>query len=171
MCTWFSRLFFKIYPSKKKEARNHDAVWLRKMCLLAGFIHGSLALLAMALIGFWPMIFNLLQFFWIYSCYLTLREREVVFYLVILLVQTSYCVCRILGVGEDSSEEKGTFQSLGNIIILCFLVLLGYLIGKAEWDFHQRGDMKAVDSLVDPEDQPVVVVDNAGDDKDDGFKA
>ena len=50
-------------------------------------------------------------------------------------------------------------------------MLLGYLIGKAEWDFHQRGGMKAVDSLVDPEDQPVVVVDNAGDDKDDGFKA
>ena len=135
MCTWFSKLFFKIYPSKKKEARNHDAVWLRKMCLLAGFIHGSLALLAMALIGFWPMIFNLLQFFWSYSCYLTLRERAVFVYLLLLLVQISYCICRTLGIGEED-ESRGTFQSLGNIIILCFLVLLGYLMGKAVWDFH-----------------------------------
>ena len=168
MCDWFARLFFRIYPSTKKEARNSDAVWLRKMCFLACFIHGSLALLSMALIGFWPMLFNLLQLFWIYSCYLTLREREVAFYLVLLLVQTSYCICRILGVGEESDDERGTFQSLGNIIILCFLVLLGYLIGKAAWDFHKCGGMKGVDLLepVDPE-----VVDNVGDDKDDGFKA
>ena len=36
---------------------------------------------------------------------------------------------------------------------------MGYLVGKAEWDFHKRGGLKAVDDL-EPE-----IIDNAADDE------
>ena len=149
------------------------------MCLVATLIHFSLSILSLALIGFGPMIFNLLQTFWIYSCYLTLRERADAFYIVVLLAQTVYCVLRILGIGEPSDREVGAFQSLGNIIILCFLVIMGYLVGKAEWDFHQRGGLRARDWIADDDDddeklaanKKIELVDNtAGDKNDDAFK-
>ena len=157
-----SSIFFKLYPSIKKSDKGiEEAAWLRKMCIVATFVHFSLSIMSLALVGFTPMIFNFLQTCWIYSCYLTLREREVMFYLFILLVQSAYCICRILGVGDDPSSESGAFQSLGNIIILCFLVLMGYLIGKAEWDFHKRGGLKALPiEIPDPE-----LVDQEADDE------
>ena len=159
-CCGCNALFFKFYPSIKKEARNEESLWLRKMCLIATVIHFSLSILSLALIGFGPMIFNLLQTCWIYSCYLTLREREVAVYLFILLGQTIYCIFAILGVGEDPGTESGAFQSLGHIIILCFLVLMAYLVGKAEWDFHQRGGLKAKD---DVDIEKPMVIDQADD--------
>ena len=73
------------------------------MCLIATLLHFTLVLLSLALIGFKPMLFNLVQVIWVYSCYLTLREREVVVYLVVLAAQIVYCVTRILGIGEDDA--------------------------------------------------------------------
>ena len=119
------------------------------MCLTATIIHFVLVLLSLALIGFKPMVFNLIQTMWSYSCYLTLRERECVVYLVILALQVTYCVTRILGLGEKSDDKKGTFQSLGNMIILGCCILLGYMVGKAYWDFHKRGGLKGVDHAID----------------------
>ena len=115
------------------------------MCLTATIIHFILTLLSLALIGFKPMVFNLIQCMWSYSCYLTLRERECVVYLIILLMQVAYCVSRILGLGDNDGEKKGTFQSLGNMIILGCCILLGYMVGKAYWDFHKHDGLKGVD--------------------------
>ena len=74
-----------------------------------------------------------------------------------------YCICEILGIGEDEAVQHGAFQSLGHMIIMCFLVLMGYLVGKAEWDFHQRGGLKAVDA--DNEKAPFVVESGGEDDE------
>ena len=103
MCDWLNRTFHTLYPAKKKETRNEASRWMRLMLLVATLLHFTLVLLSLALIGFKPMVFNLTQVMICYSCYLTLREREVVFYLVVLACQIFYCVTRILGIGEKDA--------------------------------------------------------------------
>ena len=104
MCDFFNRCFFKLYPAKKKDTTNEVSYWLRMMLLVASILHFTLTMLSLALIGFKPMVFNLIQVMWSYSCYLTLREREVVVYLLILVAQISYCLTRILGLGDEHGE-------------------------------------------------------------------
>ena len=160
MCECMNRFFFKLYPARKKETRNEASRCLRNVLLIATLLHFTLVLLSLALIGFKPMIFNLAQVMICYSCYLTIREREVVFYLLVLAAQIFYCVTRILGFGEE--EQKGTFQSLGNMIIMGVCVLLAYLVGKAWWDFHSRGGLKGTDPIIDEESKAPMVVDEVG---------
>ena len=75
------------------------------MMAVACLLHFGLSITALAIIGFMPMIFNFLQCAWAYSCYLTLREREIWTYLVILFIQTFYCILHMFGVGDDPSAS------------------------------------------------------------------
>ena len=141
------------------------------MCLIATLLHFTLVLLSLALIGFKPMVFNLVQVCWVYSCYLTLREREVVVYLLILAAQIIYCLTRILGIGDHHDGVNSTFQSLGHMIIMAVCILLAYMVGRAYWDFHQGRGLKGVDPDFKDDEVPAVVNDKTGDSNvDDGFK-
>ena len=84
-----ARVFFYLYPSKRKEIPegNDDGEYLRVMLLIAIILHSGLAFFCLAFVGFWPMLINVIQAAFAYSCYLTMREREVVFYLFLLIVQ------------------------------------------------------------------------------------
>ena len=79
-----SRVFFALYPSSKKEAHTEEGHWLRRMCAVATFVHFGLTVLGLAMIGFGTMIMNFLLSCWAYSCFLTLREREVWLYMIVL---------------------------------------------------------------------------------------
>ena len=62
--------------------------------------------LALAMVGFWPMLYNGILAAWAYSCYLTLREKEILFYFVLLIACFVFTLLR-LG-GTTSSSTTGT---------------------------------------------------------------
>ena len=101
-----------------------------------------MALTSLAIIGFWPMFFNLLESLWAYSCYLTLREREVWVYLALLLIQILVMIFHSLGLSDNKGPgNDGTFQILGDLIVFCSDGLLGYLVGQAFYTFRKTGGL------------------------------
>ena len=100
------RTFFSLYPTIKKEAETEEGVWLRKTLFAASIVHSVLTMGCLAIVGFMPMLFNMLQACWSYSCYLTLREREVWVYMVILFLQLFYLVLHLLGFGDGIGTDS-----------------------------------------------------------------
>ena len=136
------RCIFWLYPSTKKTAFTEEGLWLRKMLALGVFIHSGLALTCLAIVGFTPMMINLLQAAVTYSCYLTLREREVWVYVFLLFCQVISCVLTLCGVGEDKNDGgNGAMQVLGQMLCLIFSCLAGFLIGKASYEFRKSGGL------------------------------
>ena len=78
----FRKLFQKMYPPKPKVLATSQGVWLRKMAAVSMFFDFCFFVLALLLVGFRPMIVDLLLGFWGYSVYLTLREWSVILYCV-----------------------------------------------------------------------------------------
>lgn len=87
------------------------------------------------------MFINLCQTMWAYSCYLTLREREIWVYVIILLIQVIYCTICLLGLNHDATTKESSMQTLGKLVCLCVCGILGYLIGKAYYDFRKSGGL------------------------------
>ena len=87
MCEKIEKCFFWFYPSKKKEIpADHDtAIWFRCLALISTVVHFGLLIFCLAFVGVYPMIFNLLQCFFVYSVYLTVRETEMVVYILLLI--------------------------------------------------------------------------------------
>ena len=75
------------------------------MLRIAWIAHLGLAIMALAMVGFWCMFINVLQQCVAYSGYLTLRERQVIFYLFLLLVQVVYDLLGMLGIGNSNDHE------------------------------------------------------------------
>ena len=132
------RAFFRLFPSTRKETENPNGDWLRCVNAIATFIHFGMALFCMALVGFPPMILNILQCIWSYSVYLTLREREMCLYLLALLAQIAQSLCFLFR-GEE--KPTGAFQTggtIGNIVGCGVLLVVG---GRALWLFHDTGGL------------------------------
>ena len=108
MCLTLNRLFFALFPTTKKIAQTEEGHWLRRMLFIAAFCHFGLSIWALAIIGFWPMFFNLLQLTSSYSCYLTLRERQIWIYMIILVMQVIYLVCCLVGLDDHGARETST---------------------------------------------------------------
>ena len=89
------------------------------------------------------MLINLLQAAVTYSCYLTLREREVWVYVFLLFVQVISCTLTLCGVGQDEHADggNGAMQTLGRMLCLVFSCLCGFLIGKASYDCRKSGGL------------------------------
>ena len=134
------RCFFGFYPSTKKETQNKKwGDWMRCVCLIATVLHFVLIVFCLAFCGFGPMIFNFFQCMFVYSVYLTLREREMIGYLLLLVGQIVYCTTKLMG-GDDEKAAAATQTGgyIGNIVA-CGILL--YMAGRAEWMFHQTGGL------------------------------
>ena len=84
------------------------------------------------------MIFNFFQGVFAYSVYLTLRQREMVVYIILLLGQIAQCLTVIF---KDKVQPLGAFQQggyIGNTVACCILL---YLSAKALWSFHSTGGL------------------------------
>ena len=86
------RCFFRFFPATKKQVFTADGEWMRCVSLITCIIHVGLLVFCLALVGAGAMIMNFLQAAWIYSVYLTMREREMVVYLILLLGQIGQCL-------------------------------------------------------------------------------
>ena len=142
-CDCFERLFFRMYPQKKKEYNTEEGKDLRFALCLATVVHLGLTMMCLACVGFWPMLINLMQCCSAYSCYLTLRERQVWVYMVLLIIQVLVQTLDILGIGEDKSVNKpaSALQTMGNLIALSFCAVLAYFVGKAGYFFRKTGGL------------------------------
>ena len=85
MCNLLEKWFFKFYPTTKKVAETAEGDWIRRLCVISTIIHLGLFVFCLALVGFGAMIFNCCQIMMSYSVYLTLREREMALYILLLL--------------------------------------------------------------------------------------
>ena len=79
-----ARTFYKLWPHQQKKSETKEGEGLRCSLGFATIMHIFLFVACLTLVGFRPMLYNLLQFSWAYSCYLTLREREIVVYFIML---------------------------------------------------------------------------------------
>ena len=118
-------------------AFTEEGRWLRTCTCIATIIHTLLYLLCLAIVGFLPMILNILNAAWAYSCYLTLRERELAVYFVILIGQTVDHVVTIFG-----DKDLGNVQVLGHLICTTFIVLTGFYVGRAWYHFRKTGGLR-----------------------------
>lgn len=132
------RAFFRLYPSKRKETTNEFGHWLRCVMLIATILHFGMALFCMALVGFTAMILNFLQCMWSYSVFLTLREREMVLYLLALLAQLAQSFCFLFRGDEKPTGAFQTGGTIGNIVGCSIMLFVG---ARALWKFHETGGL------------------------------
>ena len=88
--------------------------------------------MGLAMVGFMCMMFNALQLMIVYSVYLTLREREVWIYMLLLLVQTVLNILDVLGITDNPEKvamQESSLQQLGQFIALAMTILIGYFVG------------------------------------------
>ena len=86
MGTMFARAFFYLWPSDKKPFYTDEGKRLRWAMMAVTILHIINFVVALGLVGFWPMLYNLFLASWAYSCYLTLREKELGLYFVWLIL-------------------------------------------------------------------------------------
>ena len=64
---------------------HETATWFRCLALISTFVHFGLLIFCLAFVGAYTMIFNLAQCFFVYSVYLTVRETEMIIYILLLI--------------------------------------------------------------------------------------
>ena len=92
----------------------------------------------LAVVGFIPMLANFLLSCWSYSCYLTIREKEIVIYLVLLGFGS------IQGGLSLMHDVLGNFQVLGKIINLVTYCMLMFIVGKCYYAFRHSGGLRGM---------------------------
>lgn len=97
------KLFFTWYPASAKTPQTAQGRRVRKSMVLACVIHIILFLFSFAVVGFNSMLLNLIMAAWTYSITLTLRERQMVFYLLVLAIGICEGLMNLL------------FEQLGNL--------------------------------------------------------
>ena len=122
MCLTLEKYFFTFFPTIKKPSETPEGDWLRCTSLISVFIHNGLFVFCLALVGFYPMIFNLAQACVSYSVYLTLREREIAVYIFLLCGQiaTDALIIKNAEDGELVGMQMGGY--IGNIVACCLLM-------------------------------------------------
>ena len=93
--------------------------------------------MCLAIVGFIPMLLNIANAAWAYSCYLTLRERELGVYFIILVVQVVDHVVTLF-----ADKKHGNVQVLGHLICLALIALTGFYVGRAWYHFRKTGGLR-----------------------------
>ena len=83
------------------------------------------------------MLLNIANAAWSYSCYLTLRERELGVYFVILIGQVVDHVVTLF-----ADKKHGNVQVLGHLICLAFIALTGFYVGRSWYHFRKTGGLR-----------------------------
>ena len=76
------------------------------------------------------MLLNLIMAAWTYSIILTLREKQMVFYLLVLAIGITEGTMNLL------FEELGNLQILGKMINIVIYLAIGYFVAKNYYFFR-----------------------------------
>lgn len=135
MCQSLEKLFFLWFPSDAKKPMTANGRRVHKTMICACTIHIILFFFSFAVVGFNSMLLNLIDACWTYSIYLTLREKQMIFYLLLLAIGT------IEGVFNLFFEELGNLQILGKMINIVVYIVIGYIVGKNYFLFRHDGGL------------------------------
>lgn len=90
MTDYLGKIFFTLFPSKPKHISTPEGKNLRKMLGMFMILHIFFFIASLTAMGFVPMLSELGFIIWTFSCYLTLREWEIIMYFVALTCGTIY---------------------------------------------------------------------------------
>ena len=134
------KLFFKLWPSEKKELYTTQGLWLRKMAAVSMFLDFCFFVFALAIVGFVPMIIDLFMGIWGYSVYLTVREWVVVLYCIFKCVFAFSMLFGDIGSANyRNSQQMQSTQLFGLIFNAGFHILSAYYVGRAYYYFRKNG--------------------------------
>ena len=136
MVKFLVKIFMSLWPKNKKEIRTDAGHFLRCCMLVATVTNCLMYFVCIAIVGFLPMLLSILKAAWAYSCYLTLREREIAVYFIFLVASL---VCSLWTIFDD--DKKGNVQVLGHLINIAINFLLGMYIAKAWYTFRKSGGL------------------------------
>ena len=139
MGNFFARTFFCLWPNQNKQSFTDEGRRMRYAMASVTALHGFMFVLSLCLVGFFPMLYNLLLAAWAYSCYLTLREREIIFYFIMVVLAGTLEVLRLL---DDKSE--GSWQSLGGMVQIGLYVLGLYIAARYYHAFRVSGGLHGI---------------------------
>jgi hypothetical protein len=123
-------LFFNWYPADAKVPQTAQGRRVRKTMILMCTIHIILFFFSFAVVGFNSMLLNLIMAAWTYSIILTLREKQMVFYLLVLAIGITEGTMNLL------FEELGNLQILGKMINIVIYLAIGYFVAKNYYFFR-----------------------------------
>ena len=106
--------------------------------IVALVVHIVLFFFSFAVVGFNSMILNLAMSMWTYSISLTLRERQTVFYLIILVLGVIEAILSLL------KDTLGNLQVLGKMINFVIYIVIAYLVTKNYYIFRKKGGLHGV---------------------------
>ena len=108
---------------------------MRKTMIMMCTIHAILFFFSFAVVGFTSMLLNLIMTAWTYSITLTLREKQMVFYLLVLVIGIAEGVSTLL------FEQLGNLQILGKMINVVIYTTVAYFVAKNYYFFRQDGGL------------------------------
>ena len=125
-----------MYPAKPKVVYTPQGRWLRGMITMSALLDYCFFVFALALVGFKPMLADMILAFWGYSVYLTLREWSIILYCIFKIV-AAFGLC--FGQGDTYGGQYANTQIFGIIINAGFHVLSAYYVGRAYYFFRKNG--------------------------------
>ena len=130
------KLFKSLYPAKAKAVESVEGRKIRKVFLMGLIIHIFLFFFNFIIVGFQAMFMNVILSCITYSCYLTVREKEMIFYLIFLLFEISqevYCLRKV---------ALGNNQLLGTLVDIVIYFTLLVMVGRTYYGFRQSGGLR-----------------------------
>ena len=135
MGNFFARTFFCLWPNTQKKYFTDEGKRMRYMMLADTIMHWVLFVFSLCLVGFWPMLYNLGLAAWAYSCYLTLREREIVVYFFFLAAVI------VAQIGRYWRGNEGSWQSLSGLVETGLYCLMLYVSARYYYSFRISGGL------------------------------
>ena len=121
-----ARIFFRLYPAALKPANTPEGLHLRKVVKWMLICHILFTFASFAFAIIFATMTGIIYSVWVYSVYLTLREWQVILYLLTLIFGIIYGIFNIF----DEPAETLFFYIL-NIVFLCFAVYFVWMAYKA----------------------------------------
>ncbi|CDW88769.1 UNKNOWN [Stylonychia lemnae] len=125
------RVFFRLYPSQQKETDTLEGDHLRTTVGVLCILHSVFFLVSLTVIGFYSMLMEVAYAVWLYSCYLTLKEWQVVLYIIALFFGFAHGIFNLF----QFSDMRLLFYIINLVYYGCAL----FFIIKNYKDFRVTG--------------------------------
>ncbi len=134
----FIRLFLKtflyLYPRKPHPENNQEATLIRKLLRRLMIFHFLFFLIGFSMVGFGQMMEEVLYLAVVFSCYLTLYDWAIAFYIICLLISI------IFGFTQLFYFQNTVF--LIQMLNLIFYSITLYVVGRRYINFEKLGGNK-----------------------------
>ena len=135
MGSCFSYIFFRYYPQQKKKTETHEGEQFRFCLGLDTAVHVVLFFGSFAFVGFKSALINLALACWAYSCYLTMREKQAIFYVVLLVLAFAFSIVDL------TRDLYGNLQFVSKLVNLVLYGILGVYTCYRYRDFRKSGGL------------------------------